>query len=341
MNVTEGFAPRFDSSKDDTALLRRICKAYVRSTSHPDSSRMCYQPTEWWNGIRSSCLGPVMRALRECDITSLRTMYANFFRDRCATGLIGVPYGMAKAYFQGPLRDVHRHCYMGQALYRLDYWLSQTGGRFGLDVLAGPKVGNPFGVLIDGALVPYDSEYQHYCAHQILNLVSARPSVVGEIGSGYGGMAYYLLRDGKQHTYIGFDVPESIALTSYYLLKSFPSARFLLYGEKELNAETIAASDIVLLPLFQMDAIQPETLDLMFSSHVMADLSSDAVAEYLRVIRRMTKDYFLYSGNTVTGEQLSGLADGGFKLLTARCTEWNQYKAPDAREGEYLFRIVH
>ena len=338
-NVTEGFASRFVPSSGDTGLLERICRAYARTVSHPQSALACYEPTEWWKELRESCLGPVMRALQEGDVAALRTMYANFFRDRCATGLIGVPYGMVKAYFHGPGRDVHRHSYMGDALYRIDYWLSRTGGRFGLPDLAGPGVGDPFGVSIDGTLVRSGSEYQHYCAHQILSRLDTGPSVVGEIGGGYGGMAYYLVRDGGHLTYIDFDVPESIALTSYYLLKAFPSSRFLLYGEKDLTAEALAASDIVLLPLFEMAGMPAGSLNLTFSSHAMGDLSDRAMAEYLGVITRMTKDYLLYFGDSRAAVRLSNLGDGCLNLLEARSTAWNCHKTPKASEGEYLYQV--
>jgi hypothetical protein len=168
-NVTEGFVPRFDRSSDDTDLLERICRAYARTISRPQPVPACYEPTEWWKDLRQTCLGPVMRALEEGNVGALRVMYSRFFRDRCATGLTGVPYGMLKAYFHGPIRDVYRHTCMGDALYRIDCWLSQTDGRFGLPDLAGPGIGDPCGVVIDGTLVRPGSEYQHYCAHKILD----------------------------------------------------------------------------------------------------------------------------------------------------------------------------
>lgn len=339
-NVTEGFGSRFDNLSDDTALLERICRAYVRTVSHPQCASASYEATKWWKEIRQSCLGPVIRALQEGDVATLRTAYANFFRDRCGTGLIGVPYGVVKAYFHGPIRNAHRYSYLGDALYRIDYWLSQTGGTFGLADLAGPEVGNPFGVCIDGTLVRSGSEYQHYCAYKILSLVAERPATIGEIGGGYGGVGYYLLRHGERLTYVDFDVPESIALTSYYLLKAFPASSFLLYGEKDLTAEALAASDVVLLPLFEMARMPTASLNLTFSSHTMGDLSDSAMSEYLDAISRMTCDYLLYCGDSHAAQRLSGLGRGGsLRLREARSTAWSRHKAPKASEGEYLYQF--
>lgn len=339
-NVTRGFASRLNLSSDDTRLLERICSAYARAVSHPRSPLACYEPTEWWKEVRQSCLGPVIRALREGDIAGLGRMYANFFRDPCAAGLIGIPYGMAKAYFHGPMRDVHRHCYLGDALYRIEYWRSQTGGRYELTDLAGPEIGNPFGVSIGGTLVRSGSEYQHYCASNILGRLGTAPRVVCEIGAGYGGVAYYLLRDRGQLTYIDFDVPETIALASYYLLKAFPSLKFLLYGEAELSADALAASDVVLLPAFEMEAMPADSVSVTFSSHTLGDLSDTAMNEYLCHISRMTANYFLYFGDSRAADRLSSVCEGCLRRVEERSTAWNNHKSSKAREGECLYRLA-
>ena len=336
--VAEGFAPRSESSPDDVSLLERISRAYIRSASHPECDRECYAPTQWWRQFRESALKRVIRALQQGDISSLRSMYSNFFRDPCSAGLIGVPYGMTRAYFQGPMRDVHRHCYMGHALCRIDYWLAETHGRFQLADLRGPNLGNPFGVPINGVFVAHDSEYQHYCAHEILSRLATSPRVVAEVGAGYGGMAYYLLRDGGPIIYINFDLPESIALSSYYLLKSFPTARFLLYGESDLTSEALATSDVILLPAFAMATLPAHSITVTFSSHVMGDLSQSAMAEYLNQVVRITRQCFLYSGNVRGGERIREAGQGHLKLLTVRPTAWNRHMA-NVREGEYVFAL--
>ncbi len=109
-------------------------------------------------------------------------------------------------------------------------------------------------------------------------------------------MAYYLLRNGGRIRYLDFDVPESLALASYYLLKAFPSPKFLLYGERDLTAETLAAFDVVLLPLFEMARMPEGTLKLAFSSHLMGDLSDGAMTKYLHLIGRMNHGLFSVFG---------------------------------------------
>ena len=170
-NVTDGFACRVDDSTDDTELLERICEAYIKSVGQQQFISKAYEATEWWRQVRRRSLGPVITALQSRDIASLRTMYRNFFRDPCSAGLLGVPFGMSKAYFRGEIKDFHRRFYLSHALYRLDYWKTQTDGRFKLKDLASPEIGNPFGIRVDGTFVRVGSEYAHCCASRMCDLL--------------------------------------------------------------------------------------------------------------------------------------------------------------------------
>ncbi len=337
-NVRDGFASRLEESGDDRDLLVRISNAYAKAVATQQRVSAAYEATRWWNKLRRSCLAPVMEALREGDIGRLQMIYRNFFRDPCATGLVSVPFGMRNAYFRDPIDDVYLHAYIGDALCRIDHWLSEMSGRFAISELAGPPIGNPFGVRIEGTLVSSGAEYHHYCAEKISSLLPLRhkrdPCVAAEIGGGYGGMAYYLIRNQEYLRYIDFDVPESVALASYYLLKAFPALRLLLYGEQELTAETLAASDVVLMPLFEMEKIPPNSVDVTFSSHAMSDLADGVMDEYLRVITGMTRSRFLYLGHCRAADLIS---QG--RPVELRVSRWNGHIAPNAKEVECLYEI--
>lgn len=335
-NVTDGFTSRIDDACDDAELLGRICTAYIRTVKEQQFAPDTYKASEWWQQVRQRSLEPVTRALLTRDIDALRRMYRNFFRDPCSSGLLGAPYGMSKAYFGGTIKDVHRRFYLSHVLYRFDYWMAQTGGRFALRDLGGPGIGNPFGVSIEGTHISVGSEYAHYCAYRIGSLRDSHTATVAEIGGGFGGMAYYLLRDRAGVTYLDFDVPESIALASYYLSKAFPQLKFLLYGEKELTKEAIAQADVVLMPVFEMPTMPAQSVDVTFSSHAMSDISSGALVEYLNHIDRMTRECFLYIGNTRASESILDLISrryDSFELADTRSSGWHSHKVSGAGVG--------
>jgi O-methyltransferase domain len=338
-NVTAGFASRRDTDTDDTALLNRICAAYKATIEHPECARLAYRATGWWQQIRHRSLAPVRQALLKSDIAALSGMYRNFFRDPCSTGLTSVPYGMTRAYFGGKMTDLHRRIYLADTLYRLDYWKRETGGRFHLKDLAVPPIGNPFGVCLEGTLVSARSEFHHHCADRVISLLPAKLSMVVEIGGGFGGMAYYLLRDRPKTKYCDFDLPESIAIATYYLMKAFPRMKFLLFGEAPLDDEAIAHADVVLMPLFCLEHLQTASVDVTFSSHAMTDIEAAELALYLETIHRVTRNRFLFVG-TASLPNLAGLLgdDAGlFHLEEGRQLRWSGHRLSQADEIEELY----
>ncbi|HZB89093.1 MAG TPA: putative sugar O-methyltransferase [Terracidiphilus sp.] len=342
--VSRGFASRIDETFDDTALLKRICAAYNASVARQTAEPHAFTTVEAWDRLHEGRLSPSIRALLENDTESLAKMYRNFYRDPCSAGLLAPPSGMSKAYFGGRIKDIYRHFYMSHVLYRLDYWKEITSGRFQLKDLAGPGIGNPFGVTIDGTHIGVGAEYAHYCADRVVGLMdravaqrsATRRTAVAEIGGGFGAIAYYLLRDRRSLTYFNFDVPERAALSSYYLMRAFPQLTFLLYGEKPLTSDTISQPDAVLLPAFALAAMPRASVDIAFSSNGLANFSPDAVNEALRSIVTMTRDSLLYIGNETLARSIAGRLgneDGSFTLADKRMSGWHSHKVSGAGVG--------
>lgn len=333
--VADGFAPRPESDEDDRLLLDRICTAYIKSTERQRASSPAFRPTPWWRRISERSLGPVVRALSTRDIDALRSMYRNFFRDPCSTGLVGLPVDMQECYFGNHIGAFYRELFLGDALHRVDLWQSWTGNNFPLTALAAPDIGNPYGILIDGVLIRIAAEYQHFYAQEIARLLGpSKTGTVMEIGGGFGGTAYYLIRDCPGVKYIDFDLPETIALASYYLLKSFPKLRVTLYGEAP------GASDIVLMPSCELPRMAESSADVSFISNVLRDMSIPAASEYIDHIIRITRSHILNIDCSTTGrllsEQLHRQSEQ-FKLSRKRRVFWNSARALHSDELECLF----
>jgi O-methyltransferase domain len=339
-NVTHGFSGRISDNASDRKLLQRICRAYSLAMSQEQIASAKYNPTPWWQQHRGLTLGPVMRALSSHDLDALQKMYENFFRDDCSTGLLPVQR-VKKDYFDPVITDFYRRLYLVDALYRLDYWQAETSDRYMVRDLAGPATGNPFGVMLEDTLVRVGSEYQHYCAQRIAQLLHGH-ATIAEIGGGFGGMAYYLLRDRPKTTYINFDLPESLSLASYYLLKNFPNLEVVLYGEAELTSDTIRKADVVLMPIFELERMPYGAVNLSFSSHALSDLTPDVMPEYLSDIARITRDHFLYVGSEISAKRIADFSHerrGQFMLLESRPSGWNRHIAPSADHVERLYQI--
>jgi hypothetical protein len=157
-------------------------------------------------------------------------------------------------------------------------------------------------------------------------------------------MAYYLLEANPEIRYLDFDMPESLALAAYYLGKSAPDRTMLLYGELSSLRDSIAEYDIALMPPWEMGKLATRSVELTFASHVLSDLIPTAREKYLKEIARFTGGLLLEIGGEESNETLASLAgyyDLLFSLVEKRPSDWNVYRAPEAREWERLLRPNH
>ena len=338
--VEQGLAPRPGEAADDAVLLRRICDAWSNTMAQQESAPEAFQPHRWWRARRDADLGPIIRALATYDFDSMRKAYGNFFRDRCSAGLTGMPLATVEA--GTPVSYRSKQLLLIDALHRVDVWKNRTKSRFPLADLTPPSVGNPFGVVIDSVFIRNGSEDQHYCAHRMIDLHrSPEPPVVAEIGGGFGGMAYYLIRDCPGVTYLNFDLPETIALASYYLLSAFPEAKAVLYGEAELGSETMQSGEIILMPGFAIAQVPPDSVDVAFNSRILSDLTPASLRRYLEEIARTTRGSLLHlnrSEGSIAADRWFAANAPDFKLVENRISEWNDAKTLKPDEREYVYR---
>src|SRR6185437_9561265 len=336
--VTAGFVNRSDAEFDDAALLQRICLAYRKAKLDEATAPTAYRPTRWWEMQRRGSLQPVVTALQHGNVEALSRMYRNFYRDACSAGLI-IVQSLAKRYFNGRMTDQQRRYILADALYRLDYWKRVTNGSFAVADLTGPTAGNPFGVMVEATLVRAGSEYQHFCGIEVSKRVTGDYPVVAEIGGGYGGMAYYLLRERPRLKYVGFDVAESVALTSYFLMRAFPQRKFLLYGEAEPCEKSVAHTDVILLTVFAMRDL-PLKAAVTFSSHAISDLSTTAQAEYALRISAMTSHCLICIGARVGMDNFDAAlkSTGLWRIEQETTLEWSVHRNARASEVERVYR---
>lgn len=289
--VRKGFEDRRTSGGVEETL-HRICRAYRAAIALPRQNG--YEATAWWHSLRQTSLRQVLIALEAGDVIALDQMYGNFFRDSCSDGLVGKPLLLSPSLTSG-LRRIHEGAHLTESLCRIERWRSLTSASYDFADLRGPGIGNPFGILLEGSLIVHGAEHSHYGARRIIELTQNPDAVVVEIGGGYGGMAYYLLRDSPRLRYWNFDVPESLALAGYYLIQSFPERRTLLHGES-VAARPGDDQAVALLPLSRLGSMPADCADIVFSAHSMSDLSEDATRIYLQQVQRLTRKYFLYQG---------------------------------------------
>lgn len=95
----------------------------------------------------------------------------------------------------------------------------------------------------------------------------------------------------RKINYISLDIPEMLAISSYFLMSSFPEKKFLLYGEDSNDFEDY---DIVLMPHFILPKLEDESVDLFFNSNSLSEMPRETSDEYVSQIERICKKYFMH-----------------------------------------------
>ena len=337
------FVPRPDVGPDDLAILKRIIAAYKKAKVRQKSAGEAFHVSNEWLPIYERNLGPVMQALLSENVAELRQMYQNFFRDPCSTGLVGLPINIPNLFSGGAIKNKFRDYILCDVLHRYELWKRRTGNKYSPEALSSPIVGNPYGYTIDGVFIRGGGDYQHYYAHAIAELMGPRKErqIAVELGGGFGGLAYYLIRDNPQVTYVDFDLPEAMALASYYLMRSLPNVPVCLYGEAELSAETLATPGLFIMPSFEILNMPSKSAAVSFNSYSLAEMSPVAVRIYLDQIARITSSYFLHvnhNRNAVLSADKFGLEERGFRLVHRELAGWTLGTNPQSDEYEYLYK---
>lgn len=340
--VPSYFIPRPGDVQDDSVILKRIIAAYKLAKINQKKAGEAFNVSNEWLPIYERNLGPVMRALLSEDVAELQRMYQNFFRDPCSTGLAGLPINIPNLFSGGAIQEKFRDYIICGVLHRYDLWKRRTGNKYPAAVLSAPIVGNPYGPTVDGVFMRPGADYHHYYSHAIAELMaSSEGKLVMELGAGFGGLPYYLVRDNSQVTYVDFDLPEATALASYYLMRSLPGVSIRLYGEVELSPQSLATPGCIMMPSFEIKNMPSRSVAVSFNCYSLAEMSPAAIHIYLDEIARITTGYFLHvnhNRNAVLSADNFGVEERGFKLISRELAGWTQGINPDSDEYEYLYK---
>jgi len=342
--VPSFFASRINTPQDDTAIIKRIIAAYKAAKRDQPGTGEAYNVSNEWLPLYKRNLGAIMEVLISENVVEIQRMYQNFFRDQCSTGLVGLPVDMDKQYFGKRIKTLYKKYFLCDALHRFDLWKKRTNNAYSIHALESAMIGNPYGYIVDNVFIRVGSDYQHYYACAINKLLESNNKTVVELGGGFGGLAYFLNRDIPNLSYIDFDLPEALALASYYLMKAFPDARFTLYGEEDLKNADLKQPGIIMMPSFEIEKMPTKSVSASFNSYSLAEMSSIAIDLYVEHLTRITSGHILHvnhNRNAVRSADNFGIEAHGFELVHRELAGWTLAINPESDEYEYLYKFSH
>ncbi|MFZ5447593.1 MAG: putative sugar O-methyltransferase [Thermodesulfobacteriota bacterium] len=323
-------------------IIRRIIEAYHQALSIDEGSLPpAYRVGGAWREDIRRRRQDYLDSLDAGDVKALEGLFANFFRNNGVAGLW--EYGYYEEIVNGGKKT--RKNFVAAILSDYRVWQDLVENATLADA-APPGVGNPWGYFLENQLIMPNSLRHHYTARKVQNILQDVPRpVVAEIGGGYGGFAYHLLKWEKPCTYIGFDIPIILAMQTYYLMNAYPAKKFLLFENPEirLTKNIIDQYDIILLPNFHLPRLADNTVDLFINTNSLSEMDYATVKEYLSQVGRTCKRYFFHENSDRevfnTGGHLEVAASqfpvpDHFKCLDKHYSPWG---GGSGRQREYLY----
>jgi len=162
-----------------------------------------------------------------------------------------------------------------------------------------PKMLGELGWYINGGIFNQDiAAYQErlLLLHKsgIIEKLNARKTLnILEIGSGYGGLAYFIKAIFPQSTIFLCDLPESLIFPYLYLSLTLPQHQHKLMKDRPSELDQ-SKSGFIYLPNYMFQHLQDTHFDLVINTLSFSEMTKEQVTEYSRGIKGMigSKGYF-------------------------------------------------
>ena len=335
------FSNRLITSLDDDKV-ERICKAYNLAINE-QYDRELYYISDEWIPVYEKYMGEIISALKNNQILKIKDNYDNFYRRNCSAGLVGLPTNM-KRFYEGRAGWLDRKWYLNDSFYRLKY-LQNKINNLNLEKLSATDFGNPYGVYLNGHFIRNGADYQYFYAVKINQLCEkskhSKKRVV-EIGGGYGGVASFLMKNKGVDQYIGYDLPENLALATYTLMTIYPEEDFVLYGEQAAGKPDFDGKRFVMLPAHSIENPQCEDVSVGFNSFSFSEMSFKTAKNYIDLLCDAGVNY-LYHVNHVKNSRTSAdrlVPTDNYILEERTPANWNLGRSTTCDEFEFLYKRI-
>lgn len=270
-------------------IVAGLLEAYTRAEADALNAPPALRVGENWKRVLMSNRKEFYAAVLKGDVEWITERLGNFCRNELGFAIIGDEASF-RSFAAHPVQEPWLQ-------HHMDVWRALVDGEPGLAEAAMPPIGNPYGYDVDGHIINWNSFVNHTRAFRALRLLEDEPRpLLAEIGGGFGGYAYQLLRTNRPLTYMNFDLPENLLISSYYLSVAFPDKKILLYDSDSMSLDrsTLEQYDAVLMPNFMLPRLQDSCVDLFLNTISFSEMEHATICEYFSQIDRTVKRYFYH-----------------------------------------------
>jgi putative sugar O-methyltransferase len=300
-----GYRDNAHSEPTPPDVLDRLIGAWRAMQGEAQRIPPAYQVGGEWKTIIGQAFQPLTSALDAGDHATLDDLLRNFFRS--LGDFFGEPTDLRSESIKQARREQFR-------LYA-SRWIDLYGAEL-TDVHL-PVICNPIGFRVQGAFITADSFRHNFYARRMADLADDIPHpIVCEVGGGFGGFAYHLLRrPGPAFKYLNYDLPVMCIVSAFYLLNSCRDRDLRLFGELNSLTEPVRDGDIAILPNFLLPSLADQSVDICFNTCSFAEMDATTVQEYTAQFERVCRKFILYADHSWMGSSKYAYYEplGGFE----------------------------
>lgn len=179
---------------------------------------------------------------------------------------------------------------------RLLYRLIRVKDKWGLldKVETALPEGSPRKVVIGGQALSWDvliSLDSLLCITSAWPRILDGPCLVADLGAGWGRMGFVLKQVNPQATYVVYDLPESLLLSSTYLPTIMPGVKFHLYDDTR-GVAVERDGGVWLLPAQDLGIAPDKSIDCFINIASFQEMTSDYIDRYADIINQKVKGVF-------------------------------------------------
>ena len=189
--------------------------------------------------------------------------------------------------FSAPERQIYKFyvSFIWEKAKRLD--------QLGLaDRLSEPAIGNPIEIRVAGKAISQDLANSIIEANTILERADLNERRrIGEIGAGYGRLAYVIAKSSNAQVCI-FDIPPALQVAQWYLTKVLPEKRPFQFRRFEFFSDIedeLNTSDIAFFTANQIRKFPQEYFDTMATISTLPELTRDQLQLYMAEMQRLSR----------------------------------------------------
>jgi hypothetical protein len=287
LHCPEYVEPAKDSAEIE--IVGRIFQSFKKMKVRQQSVSDLYIPSSMWQAQLDQSYFNLAKGLKLNDLDEFHFFLANFGAWKTYPGI------ESTTLIRQNMTTVFGRKYLENVIFykNLKIWQWVYNNRKKISSLSYPTHGNQCGAYIDNNFVGPGAFFNEIYGSILNGLVDKieRP-IIADLGAGYGKLAYFTLDKMENSCFIDFDLPETLCLAAYFLMKTWPNKKTLLFGEAEYSEQQHEQYDLIFMPSFEMENLGQRSVDLFINKNSLGEMTREAAANYVNLIVDSTRYFF-------------------------------------------------